>query len=113
MGVTIRTTRVLGNVLKIVRDELDIQVDEDSVSVARLVSHLRYLASGGGSALAPVPPRVAKAVREAQPHEYAVGKRIADYLSTEVGSPPTEQEVVYLTLHINRLRVAAPRRSNP
>lgn len=38
---TIRSTRVLGKVLELVGEDLGIDIDEDSVDVARLVWHLR------------------------------------------------------------------------
>lgn len=110
MGTTIRTTRMLGQILIEVQEAFQIDIDEESVDVARLVSHLRYL-SGGKLSLAPVPESVQAAVRSAQPAEYAVAERIASILELEAGIPIHDQEKIYLTLHINRLRVASEERT--
>lgn len=109
MRRTIKVTRVLGRILVAVEEALGIDVDEDSIDVARLVSHLRYLA-GGQLSLAPVPDSVHEAVRTSQPAEYQVACQISAILAEEVGSPMNPQETIYLTLHINRLRVASQER---
>ncbi|MFT0848921.1 PRD domain-containing protein [Actinomycetaceae bacterium L2_0104] len=114
MGDTIRSTRVLGKVLEIVREDLAIDVDENSVDVARLVWHLRYLSSDSQAQLAPVAPSVYETVRDTQPDEHAVALRIGQLLNEELGVTIREQDVLFLTLHVTRLHAASrARRADP
>lgn len=106
LGSTMRLTRLLGRILNLVACELGIELDEDSMEVARLVSHLRYLTSGEGHRLAPLSHSVYEAVRLAQPLEYGIAQRVSALLAGEIGRAIKEQEVVFLALHITRLRVA-------
>lgn len=112
MGRTIKITRVLGRILVAIEEALGISIDEESLDVARLVWHLRYLATGQLT-LAPVPESVHEAVRTSQPTEYGVARQISSILAEEIGSPMNPQETLYLTLHINRLRVASQGRASP
>lgn len=107
MRDTIRSTRVLGKVLELVGEDLGIDIDEDSVDVARLVWHLRYLSSGSDVRLAPVALSVYRTIMETQPAEYAVAKRIGELLSSELGVSVLEQDILFLTLHVTRLHAAS------
>lgn len=115
IGGTIRMTEVLAEVLGRLAEELDVEVDEDSLDVARFVSHLRYLFMRGrsGVTLAAAPPGVLEAVRTAQPAEHAAAAGIAALFHERFGWPSTDEETLYLTLHVARLRASGRRRSEP
>lgn len=105
IGTTIRMTGVLAEVLHLIRERLDVAVDEESLEVARFVTHLRYLfmRSQRGVELAPAPEGVLEAVREAQPREHACAVTVAELLAERFGWPVTVAETLYLTLHVSRL----------
>ncbi|MCV2394453.1 PRD domain-containing protein [Actinotalea sp. M2MS4P-6] len=111
IGGTIRMTEVLAEILGQLATELGVEVDEDSLDVARFVSHLRYLFMRGrtGAELAATPPGVVEAVRSAQPLEHAAAVGIARLLQDRFGWPATDEETLYLTLHVARLRASGRR----
>ncbi len=105
MSRTVRMTHVLTEILDVIHRTLDVRVDETSVPVARFVTHLRYLfARQQQGVLASVPDdRMAAAVRDARPREYACAGAIASLLSERFGWPVDHQEVLYLAMHVHRL----------
>jgi beta-glucoside operon transcriptional antiterminator len=111
MSTTVRMTEVLTEALAIIRDEYGIEIDEDSVTVARFVTHLRYLflrESQGNQ-----PPGIAielhHAVQAAQPREHGCARRIAALLDEHFDWQVNDDELLYLSLHVARLTVGAVR----
>lgn len=103
-----RMTEVLSESLEIVGQGLGVTIDENSLPVARLVTHLRYLflrqqrgQLNVGSGL----PFDAE-IRAALPREHELAVAVADRLSERWGTPLTDEETLYLTLHIGRLSAA-------
>ncbi len=119
---TLAMTEVLHDILRIIRDEHGIELDEQSVDVARFVTHLRFLfvRSRQEQLAITTPPTVRhpgpadsdallEAVRSAKPREYASAGRVAALLSERFDWEVNEQELLYLSLHVSRLTAAAGR----
>lgn len=101
---TVGMTERLTQILSIVEGHLGLELDRDSMAVARFVTHLRYLfvRIAQGRERRDASSRLTASVREAHPEAYACAQRIA--LVLELGdSGLNEDEVVYLTLHVARL----------
>ena len=109
LGTTLRMTEVLTETLGIVRAEFGIDIDEDSVPVARFVTHLRYLfyRQQQGTRFADVGAPLVQAVRAAHPREYDCGVRVAELLTTRFAWDVGGEEVLYLALHVARLTADA------
>lgn len=105
IGVTVRMTEVLTETLELLRGELQAEIDEDSVRVARFVTHLRYLFARERDGKAPqqAGAELTDAVRAARPREYASAQRIATLLDSRFGWPVDDDEILYLCLHVSRL----------
>lgn len=110
MARTFEMTEAFAAVLGIVRALHGCVLDEESLEVARFVTHLRYLfvrqargvssaCSGGGSALR-------EAVRVEHPRAFASAVAIAGLLRGRFGWGVGGEEEVYLALHVARLTEA-------
>ena len=102
---TVEMTEVFGAVLGIVRTRLGIEVDEESIDVARFITHLRYLFVRQQQGVAPPDMQgvLLDAVRGANPAAHAAAVAIQELLSERYAWTVTGDEVLYLTLHVSRL----------
>ncbi|OJV75533.1 MAG: hypothetical protein BGO37_01535 [Cellulomonas sp. 73-92] len=109
-----RMTDALQRILRIVEEEYGIPFDEDSVDVARFVTHLRFLiVRNRQRQQTPVPTSVAgdadvllETVRISRPRQYASAQRIAALLEAIYSWPVDGDELLYLSLHVARLTAA-------
>lgn len=109
LDATVRMTQVLGEMLAVIRAAFGVEIDEDSVGVARFVTHLRYLflRERQGTMLgSPVDP-ITDAVRSARPREFACAQGLGALLHDRYGWSVTDEELLYLALHVSRLTSAA------
>ena len=100
------TLKVIGEVDDIVERDLHITLDKKSYHYSRFAMHLRYLiqrlASGkqvdnaGGGML--------RMLAREYPDIYLCARRVAEHLDKEHGWHCNDEEVLYLMLHINRVR---------
>lgn len=95
--------RLIEDILTIVSDDMDVEIDKETFTYARFVSHLRYLLERGDAEAQDDKASLLASMRATNPREYAcalvVKKKIDDELDRSL---PTD-EVLYLTLHISRL----------
>ncbi|QTH59513.1 PRD domain-containing protein [Corynebacterium hindlerae] len=78
----------------------------DQISIARFITHLRYLfvRIAQHKQLAEKPGAVSTAIMEAYPESVEVAYRLAELVELRLGESLTEDEVSYLVLHVARLR---------
>lgn len=102
---TMEMTEVFAAVLGIVRDQHGIELDEESLDVARFVTHLRYLLvrQQRGVPLPDLQGTLRDTVREQHPRAFASAEVIRDLLEERFGYQVTGDEVLYLALHVARL----------
>jgi beta-glucoside operon transcriptional antiterminator len=98
-------TRTIQRVFELVQTTLGRPVDQESMSAARFVTHLRYLfvRLNSGTQLQTMPTELLHGITNAHPLAASVAKKVA--LLIELGNPVqlTAEEVAYLTLHVARL----------
>jgi len=101
---TVRMTEKITKVLQVVSTATGLEINPESMSAARFVTHLRYLfvRMDSGRQITDSPQSLMTAIREAHPAEYACAQRIR-YLLEIGGQRLTSDEVEYLTLHVARL----------
>ena len=111
MSTTMRMTEVLTQALAIIRDDFRIEIDDDSVTVARFVTDLRYLflRESQGAQLPGIAIELHHAVQAAQPREYGCALRIAALLDEHFDWQVNDDELLYLSLHVARLTAGAVR----
>lgn len=101
---TIEMTQRIGDVLTLIERELSIAFDRNGMNVARFVTHLRYLFARIESKqlLDAADTTMIDAVASARPDAHR-GARAVRALLERNGKPISDEEELYLTLHIARL----------
>ncbi len=107
MHATLKATQAIQDITRIIEKELQIKVDTDSFNYSRFVMHLRYLLhrigedeqedNGIGSAMH-------YQVRVKYPDIYLCTLKVGDYLAGHCSRRCSEDELLYLFMHINRLK---------
>lgn len=102
---TVEMTEVFAAVLETVRREHGIELDEDSLDVARFITHLRYLVvrQHQGKHLADMQDVLRDTVRRQHPDAFASAEQVGRMLDERFGWTITGDELLYLTLHVARL----------
>lgn len=105
MHATLKATQVIQDISEIIERELDIKLDTASFNYSRFILHLRYLLqrleqddqedNGIGSAMRLTCIRY--------PRVYGCTLKVRDYLLSRCGRHCSEDELLYLFMHINRL----------
>lgn len=97
--------RMVEDIVKIVESEYEISINIESVNYSRFVSHLHYLLKRGRDKELIKSENVVlfKTTKEAYPKVYECAEKISDYLKKELKFELSDEEVLYLMLHINRL----------
>lgn len=108
MQDTLQQTRIVQDSLTIIKNFLKINFREDSIAYYRLVTHLKFFAqritakkiqvkSGGDIQLLEI-------VKLKYQDAYECADRIAKFIQIEFGYAVSEEERLYLTIHIERIR---------
>lgn len=102
---TVAMTEILREIIAIVEEEYAVTISEDSVDVARFVTHLRYLflRQRQGKAVHESPLELHQALRAARPREYTSAGRIGTLLAERFSWEIATDEILYLALHVSRL----------
>ncbi|MGN1405154.1 MAG: PRD domain-containing protein [Erysipelotrichaceae bacterium] len=97
--------RMVEDIVKIVENEYEISINVESVNYSRFVSHLHYLLKRGRDKELIKSENISlfKTTKEAYPKVYECAVKISEYLKKELKFELSDEEVLYLMLHINRL----------
>lgn len=95
-------------ILQIVKEELQIEFDEDSLHYERFVTHVKFLLQRiyRKELLPDEEEELAAMVQRKYKKEYFCSKKIAEYIEKETGSKISGEEMMYLAIHIRRITVA-------
>ena len=106
MGDTIKITNLIQQVLEVVREYFRIELDEQSLSYERFITHLRFLAQRvfTGEHMELDNLEFQKVIDRLYPEEYACSQKVQALIKLQYGHQVTEEEVAYLALHIKRIR---------
>lgn len=90
---------------RIIEDELAISINKESFNYSRLVTHLDYLLRRvfKDSQIKSENSRVFATIKEEYPQIYECTKKIGGLFENELGIDLSEEEKLYLILHINRM----------
>lgn len=115
LSATYRMTGLFGQIFDIVDGAYGRVLDRDSVSAARFITHLRYffVRAQRHAQLDDVVPAMTAAIRSAYPEAFRCAGRVHDVLELRLGQPVTENETVYLAIHIARLASEEPVSGDP
>jgi beta-glucoside operon transcriptional antiterminator len=107
IAATMQMTQWLRVALETIGEDFGIEIDQHSMSVARFITHLRYLflRARDGKQSPEVGDEIGEAVRNAKPLEYACAERLAHRMEEMFDWEVGREELLYLALHVSRLTV--------
>jgi beta-glucoside operon transcriptional antiterminator len=95
---------IINEVMKIVSQELNIEIKEDDFNIYRFETHVRYLIQRiDDQEMCSKNMELYESVVDKYPQEYRCALDVASYLGKTLGRAITKEEILYLVLHINRL----------
>lgn len=107
MDETMMTTKIIQNILNIVRRYYKRDFDETNFDVSRFIIHIRYFVRRqiNGDVLS-ADTSIAKVVAERYPEDYQCAMLISKFLTEQYQWEVSTSEELYLTLHLNRINAA-------
>lgn len=107
MRDTVTMTNIVKDILNIVRRSFVIDLDEESLSYYRFLTHLKFFAqrilSGTPSSNKENDNSLHDMVKQQYSSSYACAEKIKDYTWKIYGRPLSNEEMLYLTIHIERV----------
>jgi beta-glucoside operon transcriptional antiterminator len=105
MNKTLRQTTLIREMIDI-QAELDIPIDEDSISYQRLLTHLRFAINRieNGELLHSMDEEMLALIQTKYGKEFACAQKMAEHAKGEYGLEFPDAELAYIALHIQRLR---------
>lgn len=106
MQETMMCTKIIQNVLNICRFYYGREFSEDNFDVNRFVTHVRYFVRRqmNGEVLK-MDIEIARVVADKCPEDYRCAMKISRFLNQTYGWDVSEGEILYLTLHLNRINL--------
>ncbi|TDQ59852.1 BglG family transcriptional antiterminator [Mesocricetibacter intestinalis] len=105
MKDTYRTTRIIKDILNLISYHFKLKLDESSHDYARFITHLQYFSRRLFAPAQPGRPDniLYKQTKSAYPNAYRCIAKIEKYLSQNFDKSLTDDEHLYLALHIQRV----------
>lgn len=105
LSETYRMTGLFRQLFEVLEQAYGRPFDRDSVSAARFITHLRYffIRMRRGEQLAEGHDILASAIQQAYPEAYRTALKLASVLELRLDEEITENELLYLTMHVARL----------
>lgn len=105
MDQTVTMTRIIQGLLNLIKYYFRIEFQEDSLDYGRFLTHLRFFAQRliCGRLYSTEDPVFCEMIKKQYAEEYACVEKIREYIRMEFHHEMTEEEMMYLTVHIRRL----------
>ncbi|TCT90949.1 BglG family transcriptional antiterminator [Gibbsiella quercinecans] len=105
MQSTMHSATIIKDVLSILQYDLKITYDEESLDYQRFVTHLKFFALRllNRKTVMHGDDSIYQGITEMMPTAYACAKKIYHYVDKNYGCQLTTDELMFLTIHINRL----------
>ena len=99
------TSQITEECTKIIEEDFDLVIDRDSFNYSRFISHLDYLIRRliSDQQIESRNMDIFNELKNGYPESYECANRICEYLKKQSSRDITEEEILYLMLHINRL----------
>lgn len=102
---TVRQTAIIRDMVGVIKQELSIEIEEDDISYERLITHLRFaLIRSNGYKAHTMDDEMLHMIKHKFAIAYMCAEKLADHLSNTYGIQLPDEELGYITLHIERLR---------
>lgn len=105
MEDTMNMTKMVNDVLTIVKYHYGLELDENSINYSRFVTHLRYFAYRltHNQSTIEGEKELYEQVKAKYPEAYQCTQKVKAYIESTYGKNPNKDEMLYLMLHINRI----------
>lgn len=105
MGETTQMTKMIHQIINIVKYHFHMDLDEYSVHYERFITHLKFFAQRVflGNELDDGENGFLDTIREMYQNEYRCAGKVRDFVYKEFGKTLTEDEMIYLTIHMKRI----------
>ena len=105
---TFEMTNMIQKILELVRLEMGIEFDEESLHYERFITHLKFLVQRlyRHELLKDEEIEFARMMENKYPKEYECSKHIDEYIEKEYGSGIASEEIMFLAIHIKRVCMA-------
>lgn len=102
---SLRQTSIIGETVQMIGQCLNIEIDEEDISYERLITHLRSIFSRHNQENSQImDEELLVMIKRKFSLAYQCAQKIADNFSKKYGIILTDQELGYITIHIERLR---------
>lgn len=95
----------INKISEIIENELSFKINKDTVSYSRFESHMRYLLKTRVFGQDTRYSELLDTVREKYPEDYKCAVIVTEYLNKHSYGPLTDDETLFLAMHINKLRL--------
>lgn len=105
LSYTYQMTGLIQQMLEVIGQHYGCRLSSEDVSVARFITHLRYLfvRMQQHKQLSEEHSAVGTAIVQAYPEAAACARRLGNIIELRMDEPLTKDEVAYLTMHVARL----------
>lgn len=105
LGMTTEMTKMIQNIIGIVKYHFHVQLDEYSLHYERFVTHLKFFVQRifTNTEMEGDDESFLNILKEQYQSEYKCAQKIQTYIQKEYQKDLTEDELVYLTVHIRRI----------
>ncbi|GKV82484.1 PRD domain-containing protein [Pectobacterium versatile] len=106
MQSTMQSPGIIKDILTILKYDLHITFDEHSLNYQRLVTHLKFFALRllNRETVNHGDDSIYQGITELMPRAYTCAMKVYDYVEKNYGCQLTTDEIMFLTIHINRLQ---------
>jgi beta-glucoside operon transcriptional antiterminator len=105
MKQTLRQTAIIGEMIQTIKNSLHISIEEDDLSYQRLMTHLRFTLSRLHDESQPImDDEMLAMLKKKFANSYKISQKVAKLLAKDHGIKLPEQELGYITIHIERIR---------
>ena len=106
MSSAVSATTAVQDIVAIVREQLGVPLEPDSASYARFLTHVKFAVQRieDGQLLVGTDSQLYEMVREKDPQAHEVALAVAAYVRQRYGLDLPDEELLYLMVHVNRLR---------
>lgn len=105
LGITTEMTKVMERILSIVKYHFKVDIDEYSLHYERFLTHLKFFVQRvfTDAEIDEADKGFLFALKEQYKNEYLCTLKVRDYIMKEYGKELTEDELIYLTVHLRRI----------
>ena len=105
MNDTLDITKLIQNILNIVKFHFNIELDEYSLHYERFITHLKFFAQRmlSGKVMKSDDTNFCEMIKDQYKDAYLCAEKVKKYIQKEFNHEISDEEMMYLTVHIKRI----------